>query len=216
MLCHELDSTKKSFHHHGNTSVLQEHTPIAMTPHTSRHRIHPVMNDKGYTKVSDVLLDTWLAELSEAELKTLLIIIRQTIGWNKPRDRISHSQFKSKTGLSQRSITTAIEALSHRNFITITDNRGQSLSPQQRQYKTEIYYQTSDFTNAHSATIEAKLDNTQTQNLPLTIYNTYKQQETRFSSSENKPLIKKQSDSERITCIKNQQQGLSCPCFRCS
>lgn len=216
MLCHGLDSTKKIILHHGDSSVLHEHGHRSMTPYASRNTINPVMNDKGFTKVSDVLIDTWLAELSEAELKTLLIIIRQTIGWNKPCDRIAHSQFKVKTGLSQRSITTAIESLSNRNFITITDKRGQSLSPEERRYKTEIYYQTTDFTKAQSVAILAKLDNTQTQNVPLTIYNTHKQQYTRSSTSENKPPIRKQSDSERIECIRKRNLNLSCPCFRCS
>ncbi len=174
------------------------------------------MNDKGYTKVSDVLLDTWLADLSEAELKTLLIIIRQTIGWNKSRDRISHSQFKNKSGMSQRSITSAIESLSNRKFIKITNYDGRPLSPDERRYKTEIYYETSDFTKAKSAIIVAKLDKTERQNLPLTIYNTHKQQETRFSSLKNNPNLRKQTDKERFECIKKRQQNLSCSCFRCS
>ena len=184
----------------------------AMHPYPIRNTIHLVMNDKGYTKVSDVLLDTWLADLSEAELKTLLTIIRQTVGWNKPRDRISHSQFLKKTGLSQRSISSSIESLSNRNFIKVTDERGQTLSANERRYRTEIYYQTSDFTNAKSTIIMAKYSNTQTQNLPLTIYNNHKQQETPIRSSS----IKKQCDRERIECIRKRKQNLSCSCFRCS
>ena len=174
------------------------------------------MQDKGYTKVSDVLLDTWLADLSEAELKTLLIIIRQTIGWNKSRDRISHSQFKTRSGLSQRSITSAVESLSNRNFIKITDYHGRSLSSDERRYKTEIYYETSDFTSAKSAMIMAKLDKTEMQNLPLTIYNTNTQQQTRFSSFKNNSKFRKQTDQERYECIRKRQQNLSCSCFRCS
>ena len=169
------------------------------------------MQNKGYTKVSDVLIDTWLAQLTEAELKTLIIIIRQTVGWNKPRDRISHGQFKDKAGLSGRSITTAIESLSNRNFIKITDSQGNILSANQRRYKVEIYYETTDFTNAKAQLIIAKLDNTPTQNLPITIYNTNKQQYTGNSPS----VIKKQSEQERVECIRKQQRNISCSCFRC-
>lgn len=174
------------------------------------------MNNKGYTKIADVLLDTWLSDLSEAELKTLLVIIRQTIGWNKARDRISHGQFKKKTGLSGRSITRAIESLSDRNFIIITNNTGQALNAQERRYQTEIYYQCSDFTKAHASTIIDKLDQPPMPNLPITIYNTHTQQYTRISSSQNNPKIKKQTDSERVECIRKQKLGLFCSCFRCS
>lgn len=172
------------------------------------------MNNKGYTKIADVLLDTWLSDLSEAELKTLLVIIRKTVGWNKILDRISHSQFK-KTGLSQRSISRAIESLSNRNFIKITDEYGRILSAQERRYRTEIYYQVLDFTKAKFSSVKEKSCNTQMPNLPLTIYNTNTQQETRFRSSKKDP-IKKQTDRERIECLRRQEQNISCPCFRCS
>ena len=170
-----------------------------------------VMQYKGYTKISDLLIDTWLSKLSEAELKTLIIIIRQTIGWNKKRDRISHQQFKKKSGLSARSITTAIESLSYRNFIKISDASGTILTANERRYKSHIYYEATDFTKAKSQLIMAKLDNTTTQNLPLTIYNTNKQQETPLKAFE----IKKQSEQERIECMRKQQRNISCSCFRC-
>lgn len=175
------------------------------------------MNNQGYTKVSDVIIDTWLKEFSEAELKTLLIIIRQTTGWNKPRDRISHNQFKKKTGLSQRSITSAIESLSNRNCIHITDSRGTELTPDERRYRQHIYYAPTNFAKAKSAIVNAKLSNFQRQNLPLTIYNTHKQQETGFRGSETTPKqIKKQSDAERLRCIENRKKNISCSCFRCA
>jgi phage replication O-like protein O len=117
------------------------------------------MKTQGYTKVSDVLIDSWLTDLTEAELKTLLIIIRQTTGWNKPRDRISHSQFIKKTGLSQRSITSAIESLSHRNFIYIT-NQWEQNSP----HKSDDTVNT--FTT-HQQISQTQNLRSQTQNHPL-------------------------------------------------
>ena len=61
------------------------------------------------THVPNYIFDTLLPELTEAELKVLLTVIRQTIGWfdkrtgqRKIKDRISALQFKQKTGLSQR------------------------------------------------------------------------------------------------------------------
>jgi phage replication O-like protein O len=83
---------------------------------------------KQTTQVPNFIFDHYLAELPMAELKVLLVIIRQTLGWmdmktgqRKARDRISHSQFMTKTGLSRRSIITAIQSLQQRKMITITD-----------------------------------------------------------------------------------------------
>jgi phage replication O-like protein O len=170
------------------------------------------MHDQRFTKVSDILLDTWLSELSEAELKLLLTIIRQTTGWNKDRDRISHSQFKKKTGLSPRSISSAVESLSTRDFIRITDSFGRELTSDQRKYRSDIHYEPTDFAQAKSAIISAKLNNSTMQNLPITIYNTNKQQYTLSRDFK----FKKQSDKERIQCIQKRKQGFSCSCFRCS
>ncbi len=169
------------------------------------------MKQTGYTKVPDLLIDKLMKNLSEAELKILLTIIRQTIGWNKDKDQISHSQFKEKSGLSARSITAAIEALSNRNVIEITDLIGRNLPPDKRRYHKKIYYKPTDFTKMIDIPIKAKLDKTSTQNLPLTIYSLNRQQETHKSDSK----IKKQSDQQRISCVQNQHGDLSCSCFRC-
>ncbi len=187
------------------------HIPSRHAPILNKKYNFRVMQPTGYTKVSDLLIDIWLPHLSEAELKILIIITRQTVGWNKQQDRISHQQFKKKSGLSARSITSAIESLSSRNFIKISDKHGSILSANERRFKASIYYQVTDFTDIHVTNVNAKLDNTPTQNLPLTIYNTYKQQETPLKAFE----IKKQSEQERIECMRKQQRNISCSCFRC-
>ena len=60
------------------------------------------------TQVPNILFDLHLPSLTESELKILLIIIRQTYGWidrytgkRKLQDRISHSQFITKSGLTK-------------------------------------------------------------------------------------------------------------------
>ncbi len=167
------------------------------------------MKHTGFTKVPDVILDSWMARLSGAELKIILTIIRQTIGWNKDIDRISHSQFIKKTGLSQRAITQAIQSLEKQNLIHITDPFGKPLSPPQRRYRTEIYYKTLDFTKAKSTITKAQNNHIQRQKVPLTIYSNNRQQETDLSS------FKKQSDQERMDCLLKRSRNLSCSCVRC-
>ncbi|MEO6240320.1 MAG: hypothetical protein ABIQ40_03265 [Bacteroidia bacterium] len=91
----------------------------------------------------------YIPSLSEAELKLYLIILRQTLGWRhhlrqkerKVSDWISASQFKNKTGLSRRSIGSAINTLSFRNMILIADDHGKILhTPKDRRGKIRLYY----------------------------------------------------------------------------
>jgi phage replication O-like protein O len=81
------------------------------------------MNYKSTTMVPNTIFDNLLPSLSEKELKVLLIILRQTIGWvskngkRKSRDWISHRYFINITGLSRKSITQAISLLIKKGFI---------------------------------------------------------------------------------------------------
>ena len=87
------------------------------------------------TFVANKLFDEYLCYLSEAEIKVMLVIIRQTIGWTdkrtgkrKVRDRITHQQFVKKTGLSDRSITRAVQKLIIRKLIEVTDGKKEVLT----------------------------------------------------------------------------------------
>ena len=70
------------------------------------------------TNVPNMVFDVHLKDLGYAELKVLLVVIRQTYGWKDPKtnsykrwDWISQRFFVKKTGLSQRSVSTAISRL---------------------------------------------------------------------------------------------------------
>ncbi|MBK7800082.1 MAG: replication protein [Saprospiraceae bacterium] len=83
-----------------------------------------------HTQVPNILLDTHLPNLTESELKILLVIIRQTNGWvdqstgkRKVKDRITQSQFRTKTGLSRRIISKTLKMLSSKNLINIYDRK---------------------------------------------------------------------------------------------
>ena len=106
------------------------------------------MTYKQTTQVPNVLFDIHLRELTESELKILLVVIRQTIGWydkatgkRKERDRITGSQFRQKTGLSKRIVTKTIQSLSVKNLIQVTDLEGKELGESmERKGKTHIFY----------------------------------------------------------------------------
>lgn len=105
---------------------------------------------KNTTQVPNVILDRYLKQLSEKELKVLLVVVRQTIGWvnrhglRKERDWISQRYFTNKTGLSGKSVSLAIDMLAQRNFIVPSTSGGKALKTRQsRRGQKRIYYQCS-------------------------------------------------------------------------
>jgi hypothetical protein len=99
-------------------------------------------------QVSNMVVDRYFAELTGAEVKLLIVIIRQTHGWidqrtgkRKTRDWISHSQFVKKTGLSRRVISSAVQSLVAKGLITATDPTGQPLPDiEDRRGQPRIFY----------------------------------------------------------------------------
>lgn len=123
------------------------------------------MEYKKSTIVPNVIFDLHLPALSLGELKVLMVIIRQTYGWKskvtgkrKTRDRIAHSQFVAKTGLSKRVVSTAVSTLAKRGIIAITDAKGNTLdASEKRKGRTYLFYafrpaQIASPTNAENGT----------------------------------------------------------------
>ena len=114
------------------------------------------------TPVPNVVFDVHLKDLKLAELKVLLIIIRQTLGWEDKRtkserkemDWISNSQMVIKTGNSARAINDAISVLTNRNLIDVFSQSGEFLdTPEKRRGQQKLYYR---LTNANPAIVENK------------------------------------------------------------
>lgn len=103
---------------------------------------------KKTTQIPNIVLDQYLRTLNASELKILLVIIRQTNGWidtrtgkRKTRDRISHSQFKEKTGLCSKIISKAIQSLVLKGLISVTDQVGNVLNTTlERKGKLRLFY----------------------------------------------------------------------------
>ena len=101
------------------------------------------------TPVPNAVFDRWLRELKCAELKILLVIIRQTLGWKdnksgtgrKKIDWIAGSQLREKTGSSPRAICSATEVLVRKNLIEVLGENGAFLdSPEKRKGKMKLFY----------------------------------------------------------------------------
>lgn len=88
-----------------------------------------------HTQVPNSILDEILPQLKEVELKVLLVIVRQTLGWieddetgrRKEKDWISIGQFKKKTGCGRVAIGRAITKLIEYNLVEANSPEGKVL-----------------------------------------------------------------------------------------
>lgn len=78
------------------------------------------MTDNGFLKLDNSIIDYWMAKLNHSEFKTLLTIYRKTVGWNKQYDRISQNQIADLSGITTRSVRSAIISLEELGLIITT------------------------------------------------------------------------------------------------
>lgn len=71
-----------------------------------------------FTMTPNMLFDELMMDMSEAELKVVLTIIRQTFGYHKRNDAISLTQLQKTTGLSRTACQAGVEAVIKRGLVT--------------------------------------------------------------------------------------------------
>lgn len=123
---------------------------------------------KKTTPVPNQVFDLYLRELKIAELKVLLVIIRQTLGWKdeaneserKQCDWISGGQLEKKTGCSRRSIVSAIQMLTNKELIEVLSENGNILpTSEERKGKQKLYYRLSPCIFSSTVTINTNGEN---------------------------------------------------------
>lgn len=78
------------------------------------------LDKRGYTQVDHTTFDLILPTLSPSAQLVFLRIYRQTVGWKKPIDKISLSQFRKMTGYKDnKTIISGIDELEERNLIIV-------------------------------------------------------------------------------------------------
>ncbi|MBX7227746.1 MAG: hypothetical protein K1X55_17050 [Chitinophagales bacterium] len=90
-----------------------------------------------------------LPTLTLAEIRVLLVVIRQTFGWmdskthmRKVKDRMTYSYLLKKTGLYRSALPKAIQGLVEKQLLIITDIQGTLLhEPHKRRGKPLLFYQ---------------------------------------------------------------------------
>ena len=105
----------------------------------------------GTTPVPNALLDRVMPTLRDTELRVLLVIVRQTLGWQvgtdptrrKDRDWLTQSQFRQRTGRASEAISHAVDALVQVGLISVTDRRGvpKKTADERRRHLGHLYYQ---------------------------------------------------------------------------
>ena len=103
------------------------------------------------------VIDELLADLTGAELKCYLYVLRKTKGWNKEEDAISVSQFMKVTGLSNRKVIDACERLVELGLLEqkIGSNKIKVFSV--KDYKTSGSEESSLVKKVHSGSEESSL-----------------------------------------------------------
>ena len=103
-----------------------------------------------YTPVPDELFDELLPDLTLAELRVLLYVMRRTFGFKKGSDRISKSQLESGivkrdgqlldrgTGLSRRAVRVAIHSLVEKGILLRRSRFSQARGHEATEYALNI------------------------------------------------------------------------------
>lgn len=89
--------------------------------------VQNIIKFNNYTRMPNETIEALLELNTVSEIKSMLLILRKTYGWNKSEDRISLSQFKNETHLSKTSVTNAIKNLISKGLIEKVVSAGGSI-----------------------------------------------------------------------------------------
>lgn len=163
------------------------------------------------TQVPNEIFDQYLPYLNQAQLKVLLVVIRQTLGWIDPKtkqrkrkDWISISFFSKRTRLTHKSISMAISELIYKELIVALDNNERELRhPKDRRGKKRIYYAYAPYFRAlKKKSIVDMLVNV------FTFRPNTKQTPTKEINTSSKHSFQKQTDAQRYQeILKNQRRN---------
>lgn len=165
---------------------------------------------KRTTQTPNIIFDHLLKEVTETELKVLLTIIRKTMGQADlyyPTKRIQRAWISQRlfcicTGKSGRAVSSAIDTLSRKRYIHITDEDENVLDTKsKRRGASRLYYATSFVKQEPApATYELRC------NSAMKKGHTIKLNEIKESCYNSSQCTKRLSDTERYQEI---QQSLS-------
>ena len=100
------------------------------------------------TQTPNIIFNGLMKEMSDTELRVVLIVTRATLGWIMDRERvmrkeedwISHYQLKQKTGRESGAISKAIDRCIQKGWIEARDSMGELLDTKDKRRGKNIYY----------------------------------------------------------------------------
>jgi len=109
-----------------------------------RIRLTPHLKPEPFTKLPNAIIDIYMPKLKDTELRLLLVLIRQTTGWNRHGAEVSlsYKQLSRKTGRASEALANALHSLATMGLIHIRhDTRvrfaKKDVSENRRRIKTE-------------------------------------------------------------------------------
>lgn len=165
-------------------------------------------NYKRTTQTPNILFDQLLKELTETELKVLLTVIRKTIGQSEPynsykrikRAWLSQRLFCLCTGNSARAVSSAIDTLSRKRYIIVTDEDKNVLNTKSKRRGASRLYYESNFFKQEPAPVSCEL----TYHNAVKNSHTIKLNETKESCYNRSQCTQRLTDSERLQQIKQR------------
>lgn len=104
----------------------------------------------GTTPVPTGLIDKVMPQLRDTELRVLLVVVRQTLGWQvgkdprlrKERDWLTQSQLMRRTGRASGAVARAVDALVRYGLIDVLDGTERLLHTpaERRRHLGRLYY----------------------------------------------------------------------------
>jgi hypothetical protein len=86
----------------------------------------PAFDNPNYTQVPNDLFEIHLAQMGEAELRVVLVLIRQTLGYHRESVRFSISNIEAMTGLSRSSAIDGCDQAIEHGYIVKENDGGVS------------------------------------------------------------------------------------------
>jgi biotin operon repressor len=94
------------------------------------------------------LLDDYLPRLSDTAWRVLCVVVRSTNGWIDPKtggrkqaDWLSQTQLIARTGRASAAISRAVDTLTQRGIIVVSNSTGQRLeTPAERRRAKRLYF----------------------------------------------------------------------------
>jgi hypothetical protein len=98
--------------------------------------------------IPHIIIRKWMPRLKDVELRVLLVITDQTLGWvidpatgrRKEKDWISRSQLMQKTGRGHSSVSSAIETLARYGIIEAYNDKAKRLKTSKERSGNKVFY----------------------------------------------------------------------------